>query len=169
MIIDIGNLLDFCGISYTEEQLLKLNKLVNQLWKKLSLQQFDSNGTKQQHDSTLDSEDKSRIEAFCSEMKLKPMKKFDFKSDLDYNNEIKEEVQEESDIEIKEEFANDPFASLETFDNSENVSDLVHEENIEIIDSLQDEHVKSVHDGLKPLKHNDNDGGRYGIWTSKWK
>jgi hypothetical protein len=151
--INIGNLLDFCGIFYTEKQLVKLDKLVNELWKKLRLQQFDSNGTKQQHDSTLDSEDKSRSEDFCSETKLKPMEKFDFKSDLHYDNTIKEEILEESDIEIKEEPANDPFASLETFINSENVIDMVHEENLESIDS-------SHHDGLKPLRFNDYDGSK---------
>ena len=143
--INIGNLLDFCGISYTEKQLVELDKLVNELWKKLSLQQFDSKGTKQQRDSTLDSEDKSSNEDFYSETKLKPMEKFDFKSDLHYDNTIKEEILEESDIEIKEEPANDPFASLETFNNSENVSDMVHEENLESIDS-------SHHYGLKPLR-----------------
>ena len=158
--INIGNLLDFCGISYTEKQLVELDKLVNELLKKLSLQQFDSNGTKQQHDSTLDSEDKSSNEDFYSETKLKPMEKFDFKSDLHYDNTIKEEILEESDIEIKEELANDPFASLETFNNSENVSDMVHEENMESIDSLHHEPVKSVHDGLKPLRCNDFDGSK---------
>ena len=125
--INIGNLLDFCGISYTEKQLVELDKLVNELLKKLSLQQFDSNGTKQQHDSTLDSEDKSRNEDFYSETKLKPMEKFDFKSDLHYDSTIKEEILEESDIEIKEEPANDPFASLETLNNSEGVRYIVNE------------------------------------------
>ena len=43
--IDIGSLLDACGISYTEKQLVKIDKLVNELFKKLSLQQFDSNET----------------------------------------------------------------------------------------------------------------------------
>ena len=36
---------------------------------------------------------------------------------------IKEEILEESENEIKEEFPKDPFASLETFDNSEGASD----------------------------------------------
>ena len=43
--INIGNLLDACGISYTEKQLVKLDKLVNELFKRLSIQQFDSNAT----------------------------------------------------------------------------------------------------------------------------
>ena len=34
---------------------------------------------------------------------------------------------EESEIKIKEEFPCDPFASLETFNNSEDVSGMVHE------------------------------------------
>ena len=150
IMIDIGNLLDFCGISYTEKQLAKLEKLL----KKMSLQQFDSNG------STLDSKDKSRYEDFHSETKLKPMEKFDFKPDLNYDNTIKEEILEESDIEIKEEPVNDPFASLETFNNSENVSDMVHEEDMESIDSSHHEHVKSVHDGMKPLRSNDYNGSK---------
>ena len=154
--INIGNLLDFCGISYTDKQLAKLEKL----WKKLSLQQFDSNGTKQQHDSTLDSEDKSRNEDFYSESKLKPMENFYFKSDLHHESTIKEEILEVSDIEIKEEPAKDPFASLETFNNSEDVSDMVHEENMESIDSSHHEHVKSVHDGLKLLRCNDYNGSK---------
>ena len=155
--INIGNLLDACGIYYTDKQLAKLEKLL----KKLSLQQFDSNGTKQQHASTLDSDDKSRTEDFYSETKLKPMEKFDFKPDLNYENTMKEEILEESDIEIKEEPVNDPFASLETFNNSENVSDMVHEEDMESIDSSHHEHVKSVHDGLKPLRCNDYNGSKY--------
>ena len=64
------------------------------------------------------------------------------------------------DIEIKEKpySSNDPFASLETFNNSENFIDMVHEENIESINTSLHEHVKSVHDGLKPLRCNDYNG-----------
>ena len=43
--INVGNLLDACGISYTDKQLVKLDKLVNKLLKQLSLQQFVSNET----------------------------------------------------------------------------------------------------------------------------
>ena len=65
--INVGNILDACEISYTDKQLVKLNKLIDELLKKLSLQQFDSNQTKQENGSTLDSEDKSRKQDFENE------------------------------------------------------------------------------------------------------
>ena len=65
--INVGNILDACGICYTDKQLVKLNKLIDELLKKLSLQQFDSNQTKQRNDSTLDSKDKSRKQDFENE------------------------------------------------------------------------------------------------------
>ena len=124
--INIANLLDACGISYTDKQLVKLEKLFHELLKKLSLQQFDSNETTQQHDSTTDSEDKSRNEGFDEETKLKPFQtaiyEVDFEPEPHYNNIVKAEILEESVIEIKEE-----FASLETLKNSEDVSDILHE------------------------------------------
>ena len=42
---------------------------------------------------------------------------------------IKEEILEESENEIEEEFPKDPFALLETFANSEGASDTEHDEN----------------------------------------
>ena len=57
--INIGNLLDVCGISYTDKQLTKLDKLVKDLLKKLSLHKLDSNETTQ-NDSIPDYQDKSR-------------------------------------------------------------------------------------------------------------
>ena len=120
--INIGKLLDACGIPYTDKQLSKLDHLLNKLLKKLSLQQLDSNETTP-HDSTSDylpdSEDKSRNEDFASETKLKSMEEFNFKHEPYYNNTIKEEIQEDIVTEIKEEYPIDPFASLETFDDSE--------------------------------------------------
>ena len=124
--INIGSLLDACGISYTDKQLVKLEKLLHELLKKLSLQQFDSNETTQQYDSTTDSEDKSRNKGFDEETKLKPFQtaiyEVDFEPEPHYNNIVKAEILEESVIEIKEE-----FASLETLKNSEDVSDILHE------------------------------------------
>ena len=127
--INIGNLLDACGISYTDKQLAKLEKLLHELLKKLSLQQFDSNETTQQHDSTTDSEDKSRNEGFDEETKLKPFQtaihEIDFEPEPHCNNIIKTEILGENFIEIKEE-----FASTETLENLEapvDVSDIVHE------------------------------------------
>ena len=92
IMIVIRNLLDACGISYTDKQLAKLEKLLHELLKKLSLQQFDSNETTQQHDSISDSEDKSRNGDFASETELKPMEEFDFKPETYYNNTINEEI-----------------------------------------------------------------------------
>ena len=124
--IDIANLLDACGISYTDKQLAKLDKLVNELWKKLCLQEFDSNETKQQHDSISDSEDKSRNEGFDEETKLEPIQtaiyEIDFEPEPHCNNIVKAEILGESVIEIKEE-----FASLDSLENSEDVSDILHE------------------------------------------
>ena len=61
MHIDIGNLLDACGISYTDKQLAKLDKLFDELLKKLILQQYDFDETPQQHDSNLDFEQNACI------------------------------------------------------------------------------------------------------------
>ena len=120
--INIGNLLDSCGIYYTDKQLSKLDKLVNDLLKKLSLQQLDSNETSSlvfTSDCIPDSEDKSRNEDFASETKLKSMEEFDFKHETYYNNTMKEETLADIAIEIKEEFPKDPFASLETLNDSQ--------------------------------------------------
>ena len=164
--INVGNLLDACGISYTDKQLLKLDKLIDELLKKLSFQQFDSNQTKQKNDSTLDSEDKLRSEDFAIETKLKPIEEFDFKSEPNCNITITEEITE-SAIEIKEEFPNDPFASLEIFNNSVVVeSDIMLEENREsnksfVCDTCDANfkqksdcisHIATIHEGKKPFK-----------------
>ena len=126
--IEIGNLLDTCGISYTDKQLAKLEKLLHALLKKLSLQQFDSNKPTQ-HDSISDSEDKSRNKGFDEETRLKPFQtaihEIDFEPEPHCNNIVKAEILGESFIEVKEE-----FAYLETLENSEapvDVSGIVHE------------------------------------------
>jgi hypothetical protein len=134
--INIGKLLDACGISYTDKQLSKLDNLVNKLLKKLSLQQLDLNETTPTSDYIPDSEDKSRNEDFASETKLKSMEEFDFKHEPYYNNTIKEEMPEDIAIAIKEEYPKDPLASLETFDDSES-----RESN----DGLHHDHFESVH------------------------
>ena len=142
--INIGKLLDACGIPYTDKQLSKLDHLLNKLLKKLSLQQLDSNETTP-HDSTSDylpdSEDKSRNEDFAIETKLKSMEEFNFKHEPYYNNTIKEEIQEDIVTEIKEEHLIDPFASLETFDDSEGKD--------------SNEHFESVHESEDRCKSGD--------------
>ena len=183
--INVGNLLDACGISYTDKLLVKLDKLIDELLNELSLQQFDSNQTKQENDFTLDSEDKSRKHDFENETKLKPFQhcipefefKTEFKSEPNYDNTIKEEIQEESAIEIKKEFPIDPFASLDTFNNSEDVREIANEnynhnpENTDNTDNFPikrnkclichkkflrkaelKRHTDSVHEGKRPHK-----------------
>ena len=132
--INIGSLLDTCGISYTDKQLAKLDKLLHELLNKLSLQQFDANETIQ-HGSIPDSDDRLRKEEFASETELKPfqhyIQEFEFESEPHYNHIIKEEIVEESSIEIKEELPKDPYATLETINISRDISDMLKEENVE--------------------------------------
>ena len=111
--IEIGNLLDTCGILYTDKQLAKLDKLIKELLKKLSLQQYDSNKTSQNHSNP---EDKLRNEDFSIKAELKTFQHY---SEPHSNNTITEE--------IKKEFYHEPYVSLEEFNNSEDVSDMVHE------------------------------------------
>ena len=155
--INIGNLLDACGISYTDKQLAKLDKLVNELLQKLSLQQFACDKTLQ-CDSIPVSLDKSRNENFVNRTVLKPFQELDIKPEPHSSTIIMEEIVEDSMIEICQtcglEFGNkavlkihnslvhpeenkddqnsdlvgnDPFVSLQTFDNSKHVSDSVQE------------------------------------------
>jgi len=127
--INIGNLLDACRISYTDKQLAKLDKLVNELLKKLSLHEFDSNETAQ-NDSVPDYQDKSRNEDFTDETELKQsqncIQEFHFEPESQSNNTINEEISIESEIEINEEFPKDPFASLETSNKCKDISDTVY-------------------------------------------
>ena len=141
--VNIGNLLDACRISYTDKQLAKLDKLVNELLKKLSLQVFDSNETTQ-NDSIPDYRDKSRnegieIKDFTDNTELKPsqncIQEFHFEPESQSNNTIKEEITRESEIEIKGEFPEDPFASLETSNKCKDISDMVYKKDVESIDS----------------------------------
>ena len=67
MMIHIGNLLDTCGIFYTERQIVKLDKLVKMFLKQLSLQHFVSNETTK-HDSI----PYSRSEDFASKIEITP-------------------------------------------------------------------------------------------------
>ena len=136
--INIGNLLDACGISYTDKQLTKLDKLINELLKKLSLHKFVSNETTQ-NDSIPNYQDKSRTKDFTDKTELEPsqnyIQEFLFEPESQSNYTIMEEISRESEIEIKDEFPKDPFASLETSNKCKNISDMVHEKNVESIDS----------------------------------
>ena len=134
--INIGNLLDACGISYTERQLVKLDKLVNKFLKHLStktLQQFASNETTK-HDSIPYSRTKnvaSKIEIFKITPSQHCIQEFHIEPEPCYNNEIMVGIPKENEIETKEEFPKDPFASSETVKSSKDISDMVHEENVE--------------------------------------
>ena len=174
---DIGNLLDACGISYTDKQLAKLDKLFDELLKKLILQQYDFDETPQQHDSNLDFEQNASNEEFSNDTKLKPfqhcIQELQIKPEPHNENTIKEEIAEESLIEIKEEVPNDPFASLETTAKSfqsqpkpdlkrhiENVHEGIKPLKCIICDyeftkhSNLKKHIESVHEGIKPFKCN---------------
>ena len=128
--INIASLLDACGISYTEKQLVKLDKLVDKLLKQLRLQQFVSNETTK-HDSI----PYPRTKDFESKIEITPsqhcMQEFHIEPELCYNNTIIDEMPKESVIEIKEELPKDPFESLETISHSQDISDMVNEENVE--------------------------------------
>ena len=91
--IEIGNLLDTCGISYTDKQLAKLDKLIKDLLKKLSLQRYDSNKTSQNHSNP---EDKLRNEDFAIKAELKTFQhcneKINFQPEPHCNNTITEEI-----------------------------------------------------------------------------
>ena len=171
--IEIGNLLDKCGISYTDKQLAKLNELVKELLKKLSLQQYDSNKTSRNF-SNPNPEDKLRNEDFAIKAELKTFQHCNEKFNFEY----------EPHIRIKEE-----FAPLEAFSNSEDISDMVHENynlnekseekeisknSIKIKEEFPNDpvaylettaksfqsqpvpdlkkHVQNVHEGIKPFK-----------------
>ena len=120
--IEIGNLLDTCGISYTDKQLAKLDKLIKELLKKLCLQQYDSYKTPQNH-SNPDYDGKFRNEDFANKAEIKTFQqyneKFNFEPEPHCNNTITKE--------IKQEFYHEPYVSLEEFNNSEDVSDIVQE------------------------------------------
>ena len=126
IMIVIRNLLDACGISYTDKQLAKLDKLFDELLKKLILQQYDFDETTQQHDSTLDYEQNASKEEFPNNTKLKPfqhcIEELEIKPEPQNENAIKEEIAEEGLTEIKEEFSNDPFAPLEMLNNCKIIS-----------------------------------------------
>ena len=120
--INITNLLDACGISYTDKQLAKLEKLFDELLKKLILQQYDFDETTQQHDF----EQNASNEEFSNDTKLKPfqhcIEELEIKPEPQNENAIKEEIAEEGLTEIKEEFPNDPFAPLEMLNNCKIIS-----------------------------------------------
>ena len=123
--INIGNLLDACGISYTDKQLVKLDKLVNKLLKQLSLQQFVSNETTK-NDSIRYSKTKN-FETVITPSKHS-IQELNIELDHCYSSTIKGELPKVNEIEIKEEFPKDPFA---TINNSKDISDMLNEENVE--------------------------------------
>ena len=135
--INIGNLLDACGISYTEKQLVKLDKLVNQVFKRLSLQQFDSNKTLK-HEPIQDSEDKLVNEDVTHDTEIKPFQhcspEFEIKQELQINNTIKEEVVEEIHCIPEFEFKTELETELETEPNYDNTikEEILEESAIEI-------------------------------------
>ena len=150
--IDTGLLLDICEISYTEKQLTRLDKLINDFIKTF-------HGISAKENSYQD---------LSSELKFKSLKvyfidtkgKNSFKS-CDQNLEpgtknndiIKEEFFEESVLEIKDEF--DPFANLDAIENSKDIGNTEYEDynlhkessnNLEAVEKFKDSNDSSFKD-----------------------
>ena len=149
--IDTGLLLDICEISYTEKQLTRLDKLINDFIKQHTfIKKFHGIGSKE-----------NSYQDLSSELKFKSLKVYfigtkeenSFKScdqNLDpgtkNNDIIKEEFFEESVLEIKDEF--DPFANLDVIENSKDIGNTEYEENeLESCNNFTaDEKIKDIID-----------------------
>ena len=120
--INIGTLLDACGISYTEKQLKKLDRLFNHLVKGQIFKDFP--GIDSKDNSTKDSSSNSKsLKVYFIETKEKESSEnVNEYFESENNVAIKEEENlEECALEIKDEF--DPFAALEAVENSKGISD----------------------------------------------
>ena len=127
--INIGTLLDACGISYTAKQLKKLDRLFNHLIKGHIFKNFPGIGSKDNSYKDLSPHFKS-LKVYFIENKEKESwsenncDKY-FEPKTENNLWIKEETLEESVLEIKDEF--DPLTTLETVENYKYVSDTTYE------------------------------------------
>ena len=154
--IDTGLLLDICEISYTEKQLTRLDKLINDFIKQHTfIKKFHGIGSKE-----------NSYQDLSSELKFKSLKVYfigtkeenSFKScdqNLDpgtkNNDIIKEEFFEESVLEIKDEF--DPFANLDVIENSKDIGNTEYEENeLESCNNFtSDEKICSITQRISPM------------------
>ena len=125
--INIGTLLDACGISYTSKQLKKLDRLFNHLIKGHIFKNFPGIGSKENSYKDLSPHFKS-LKVYFIENKEKDSEN-DCSEYIEPKTEnnlwIKEETLEESVLEIKDEF--DPLTTLETVENYKYVSDTTYE------------------------------------------
>ena len=114
--INIGALLDACGISYTEKQLKKLDRLFNHLVKGKIFKNFP--GTNSKDNSCKDSSPNSKPRRlyFIDTKEKESSENFDQYLEPEINIAIKEEIVEEEVLEIKDEI--DPLASFEAVENS---------------------------------------------------
>ena len=128
--INIGTLLDACGISYTAKQLKKLDRLFNHLVKGNIFKNFPGIGSKDSSYKDLSSHVKSLKVYFIENKEKEPLSENNcskyFEAETENNVVIKEELLEESVLEIKDEF--DPLTTLETVENCEYISDNTYEE-----------------------------------------
>jgi hypothetical protein len=137
--INIGTLLDACGISYTEKQLKKLDRLFNHLVKGHIFKNFPGIGSKDNSYTDLSPHFKS-LKVYFIENKGKESlsenncSKY-FEPETENNVVIKEETLEESVLEIKGEF--DPLTTLETVENYEYIRGNKYEEYIQNTESEQ--------------------------------
>ena len=126
--INVGTLLDACGISYTEKQLKKLDRLFNHLVKGNIFKNFPGIGSKDNSYKDLSPHFKSLKVYFIENKEKESLSENDSNNYFEPENNIviKEEILEESVLEIKDEF--DPLTTLETVENYKYVSDNTYED-----------------------------------------
>jgi DNA-directed RNA polymerase subunit RPC12/RpoP len=128
--INIGTLLDACGISYTAKQLKKLDRLFNHLVKGNIFKNFPGIGSKDNSYKDLSPHFKSLKVYFIENKEKDSLSENDcskyFEPETENNIVIKEEILEENVLEIKEEF--DPLTTFETVENYKYISDNAYEE-----------------------------------------
>ena len=152
--INVGTLLDACGISYTEKQLKKLDRLFNHLVKGNIFKNFPGIGSKDNSYKDLSPHFKS-LKVYFTENKEKDSlsdnncSKY-FEPETENNIVIKEEILEENVLEIKEEF--DPLTTFETVENYKYISDNTYEEYIQDQNTENENHNSTFIRGNEDFK-----------------
>jgi hypothetical protein len=117
--INIGILLDEWGISYTEKQLTRLDKLIDDFIKDQIWENFYRIGSKATNQDLSTKLNSKSFKVYCIDTKKEEITKdcdLNFEPDTENNDKIEEESFEERVIEIKDEF--DPFSNLEAIESS---------------------------------------------------
>ena len=117
--INIGILLDDWGISYTEQQLTRLDKLIDDFIKDQIWENFYGIGSKAANQNLSTKLNSKSFKVYCIDTKKEEIPKdcaLNFEPDTENNDKIKEESFEERVIEIKDEFV--PFSNLEAIESS---------------------------------------------------